>query len=146
MFGFLGKLFGSDKAVESMVNNVSNGLDKLVYTDEEKANDAAKDRSEARRMVVGWMKATSGQNLARRLIALSVVSVWLADIVLAQIAGALAIFSDSPEKLNQLAEFMLKAAGGMDSVIMLVISFYFAAPHLGQIAKAVTGRFSKDVK
>jgi len=36
----IGKIFGSDKALTSIVDNVSKGLDALVYTDEEKAQDA----------------------------------------------------------------------------------------------------------
>ena len=74
---FWGKLFGTEKALNGIVDGVTNGLDALVYTDEEKAADAAADRSEARKMVVGWMAATQGQNLARRLIALSITGTWL---------------------------------------------------------------------
>ncbi len=47
MLKFIGKLFGSDKSVETIVSGVSRGLDSLVYTDEEKANAAAKERAEA---------------------------------------------------------------------------------------------------
>ena len=51
-FSFLGKLFGSTKALEEVVGGVGRGIDALVYTDEERAGDAAKARSEARSMVV----------------------------------------------------------------------------------------------
>jgi hypothetical protein len=79
---FWGKLFGTEKALNGIVDGVTNGLDALVYTDEEKAADAAADRSEARKMVVQWMAATQGQNLARRLIALSITGVWLSMYLL----------------------------------------------------------------
>ena len=59
--GFWGKLFGTEKALSGIVDGVTKGLDALVYTDEEKAKDAAADRTEARQMVVGWMAATQGQ-------------------------------------------------------------------------------------
>ena len=52
MWATVGKIFGTDKAITAVISNVSKGLDALVYTDEEKAGDAAKDRSEARKMVV----------------------------------------------------------------------------------------------
>lgn len=142
---FWGKLFGTDAAISSVIDNVSSGLDKLVYTDEEKADAAAKERSEARQMVVGWMAATQGQNLARRLIALSITGVWLLDIVLAQVAGAVAIFVDESAKIEELAKFMMSGAMEMNSAVMLILAFYFAAPHMGDIAKAVTGRFTQSV-
>ena len=72
---FFGRLFGTEKALEGVVEGVSKSLDALIYTDEEKAKEAARDRSEARRMVVDWLAATQGQNLARRLIALSITGV-----------------------------------------------------------------------
>jgi hypothetical protein len=68
----IGKLFGTDKAAVSAVDGLKNGLDKLIYTKEEIAEDAAADVSEARKMFIEWMRTTSGQNLARRLIALIV--------------------------------------------------------------------------
>ena len=71
---FWGKLFGSEKALDGVVSGVTDGLDKLIYTDEERADAAATDRSEARKMVVQWMTATQGQNLARRLISLAINS------------------------------------------------------------------------
>lgn len=138
---FWGKLFGTDQALNAVIDGVSSGLDKLVYTDEEKAAAAAKERSEARQMVVGWMAATQGQNLARRLIALSITGVWLLDIVLAQVAGAVAIFVDESAKIEELAKFMMSGAMEMNNAVMLILAFYFAAPHMGDIAKAVTGRF-----
>ena len=34
----IGKIFGTEKAITAVIKNVSNGLDALVYTDEEKAS------------------------------------------------------------------------------------------------------------
>ena len=73
----LGKIFGSETAINKTIDTVSSGLDKLYYSDEEKADDAAKGRTEARQMIVNWMAATQGQNLARRLLALMVTTTWL---------------------------------------------------------------------
>ena len=74
---FVGKLFGTDKAITSIIDHSSSAIDKLVYTSEEKADAAAADRTEFRRMIVDWMSNTQGQNLARRLIALTVTTVWI---------------------------------------------------------------------
>jgi hypothetical protein len=143
--GFFGKLFGSEKALEGIVNGVTDGLDKLAYTSEEKAEDAAKERTEARKMVVEWMGATKGQNLSRRLIALSITSVWLLQYVIAQGLDFSAVFVGGPEKLVEAAKVMRGGAADMSSAVMLILSFYFAAPYMGGIAKAATSMFTKDI-
>ena len=145
MFKFFGKLFGSDKALDSIVGGAVRGLDALVYTSEEKAQDAAKDRTEARQMVVAWMAATQGQNLARRLIALSITAVWLLQFVIAQALGVVAVWSSTPDKWTESATVMTSGASAMNGAVMLILAFYFAAPHMGDIAKAVTGKFTKSI-
>lgn len=144
---FWGKIFGTDEAIKSAVGAVKDGLDALVYTDEEKASDAAKERSEARSMLVGWMEATQGQNLARRLISLAITGVWLMQYVVAQIAMSVAIFWTSKSKeLNELATLNMKSADDMGSAVMLILAFYFAAPHMGDFAQAVVGRFKNKTE
>ena len=148
---FWGKLFGTEEALNSVVQGVTKGLDALVYTDEEKATDAARDRSEARQMVVGWMTATQGQNLARRLLALSIAGVWLFMYLLAALFKMLAVFSDdignvTAVKLSEVSIIAKEVAMDMNSPVMLILAFYFAAPHMGDIAKAVTNKFTKDAK
>lgn len=147
---FWGKLFGTEKALSGIVDGVTRGLDALVYTDEERAKDAAADRTEARQMVVGWMAVTQGQNLARRLIALSITGVWLAMYLLSVVCAMVAVFTNSvgvvtAEKINAVGVIAQEAATDMNPAVMLILAFYFAAPHMGDIAKAVTGRFTKDI-
>lgn len=147
---FWGKLFGTEKALNGIVDGVTNGLDALVYTDEERAADAAADRSEARKMVVGWMQATQGQNLARRLIALSITGVWLLMYLVSVICAMVAVFTNADgvvtaEKINEVGVIAKGAAMDMNPAVMLILAFYFAAPHMGDIAKAVTGKFTRSV-
>jgi hypothetical protein len=142
---FWGRIFGTDKALSAVIDGVSNGLDALVYTDEEKANDAAKDRTEARGMVVRWMEATQGQNLARRLIALSITGVWLLQFILSQVFSFVAIWVDESIKWQVSSVQMQHGADTMNGAVMLILAFYFAAPHMGDIAKAVTSKFAKSV-
>lgn len=148
--GFFGKLFGTEKALTGIVDGVTNGLDALVYTDEEKAGDAAKDRSEARQMVVQWMAATQGQNLARRLIALSITGIWLGMYVFSVLCTMVAVFTNdagtvTAAKLHAVGGIAQSAAIDMNPAVMLILAFYFAAPHMGDIAKAVTGRFTQSM-
>ena len=141
MFGFVGRLLGSDKALSKVVDGVSNGLDKLVYTDEERADAAAAERKAGREMVVEWMRNTQGQNIARRLIALCITAVWLWMYLVAAIAGMVAVFADEPDKLRMLAEVARGNADEMSGPIMLILSFYFAAPHMGVLAKGVLAKW-----
>lgn len=139
---FWGKMFGTDAAIATTIGAVKDGLDALVYTEEEKAVDGAKERSEARSMLVGWMEATQGQNLARRLISLAITGVWLLQYIIAQVAASIAIFwSDKATQLQELAEVNLKSADAMSGAVMLILAFYFAAPHMGTFATAIVGRW-----
>ena len=140
----LGKVFGSDKAVSSMISNVSNGIDALVYTDEEKASDAKQERSEGRKMIVEWMKSTQGQNLARRLIALSVTGIWLLQYVIAIVMNVIAVWVDNPEQWKESAKIINESAQSMNAAMMLILAFYFAAPHMGEIAKVAMKKFGKN--
>jgi len=142
---FWGKLFGTEKALSGIVDGVTKGLDALIYTDEEKAGDAAKDRTEARQMVVQWMAATQGQNLARRLIALTITGVWLLQYLAAQGLALVSIWVNDPAKWLDAAKLMREGAGDMSSAVMLILAFYFAAPHMGDIAKAAMGKFNQSI-
>jgi hypothetical protein len=136
-----GKIFGTDEAIKGTIGAVKEGLDALVYTDEEKAGDAAKERSEARSMLVAWMEATQGQNLARRVISLAITGVWLFQYVVAMIASSIALFWDSAAgQLNALSALQLQSADKMSPAVMLILAFYFAAPHMGAVVTAFTER------
>lgn len=140
---FWGKMFGTDEAIKSTIGAVKDGLDALVYTEEEKAVDGAKERSEARSMLVGWMEATQGQNLARRLISLAITGVWLFQYLISVIASSVALFwLDKAKELNTLSKIQIDAANEMSPAVMLILAFYFAAPHMGDFAKAVITGFS----
>jgi hypothetical protein len=141
----LGKMFGTDKAVASVVDNVSKGIDKLVYTAEEKAEDISADRSEARKMFIEWMRTTSGQNLARRLIALIVTGVWVMQYVTAMFMSLISVWVQEPKKWLESAALIGDYAEQMNGAMMLILGFYFAAPHLGKIVDSAMGKFSKRV-
>jgi len=139
---FWGKIFGTEKALTGIVDGVTNGLDALVYTDEEKASDATKERSEARLMVVKWMESTQGQNLARRLIALSITAVWLLMYLIKSAVAVVSVWVDSPDMWLETAKVVGDSAESMNGAMMLILAFYFAAPHMGDIARAAMNKFS----
>ena len=144
----VGKIFGSEKAIGAAVEGISNSLDALVYTDEERANDAAAERQKARAMVIDWMQATSGQALARRLIACAITFIWLLQYVFgwAMVTGA--VFSD-PEiaaRMKEASEITQAHADSMTGAVMLILSFYFAAPHLDKVVGPAMERYAKGGK
>lgn len=148
MFGIgslFGKILGSDKVLTSVVSNVSKGLDVLVYTDEEKAGDAAKDRAAARGMVIKWMESTKGQNLARRVIALSIVAVWLFQYLTCTALSVAGVWLREPEKIICSAEIVGNSAEKLNSPIMLILAFYFAAPHMAGITTAALSKWKDSI-
>ena len=157
MLGFIGetigKIFGTDKAAGALINNVSSGLDKLVYTSEEKADAQAAAVTEARQMVIKWLEATSGQNLARRLLALMITGVWLTQYVCMMILSIVSVWVDKTTvvRLNgvhvsvNIFQESSKIVGGyaenMNGAMMLILAFYFAAPHMSGIVQGALDKF-----
>lgn len=133
--GILGRLFGTDEAIKSGVEVISKGLDALVYTDEEKAQDHAKTVTEARSMMIAWMEASQGQKLSRRIISLAITFTWLAMYIASML---LAVFGETVSA-NIVGEF----ADSMNGAVMLILAFYFAAPHIGDVIKPAMEKFSK---
>lgn len=156
MFGFIGKLLGSDKAATALVDNVSSGLDKMFYTDEEKATDGAKDRSEARGMFIKWMESTQGSNLARRVIALTVTFIWALQYIVSMIMFAIAPWiSGVPEGegMESYTSMLLASATSISSngeavtgAMMITLAYYFAAPHMGKIVDSAMSKFGNKNK
>ena len=137
----LGRIFDTPEAINKTIETVASGLDKLVYTKEEQADAAAAMRVKemeqigaARGMVVEWMKATSGQNLARRWLTVVVTSVWLSLYVGAAMFATVSVFMSIGPANRALAASGIMAgyANELANIVMVIILFYFAAPHMGQ--------------
>ena len=144
MWSWLGRLFGSEKTTNTLIETASSGIDKMFYTDEEKAEDMARDRSEARKMVIGWLANTQGQNLARRLIALSITFGWLLMKFSGVFLSTVAIWKDlDADKVAKTNEIMENFSADMTPAVMLILGFYFAAPHMGKIADVALQRFGQ---
>ena len=142
--GFLGKMFGSEKAMSSAVDGIKKGLDALVYTDEERAEAAAIDRAAGRQMFLGWMDKTQGQNVTRRFLALMIAGTWLIQYIFVMVASVAAIWSEDPARLHQATDVVSELADGMTGAMMLILGFYFAAPHLGKMVDGAMARFGKS--
>lgn len=145
MIGLLGRLFGSDKAFSKVADHAAAGLDKLIYTDEEKSDVVAADRSEARQMLIEWLRHTQGQNLARRVIAFMIAGVWLMQFMAAQLLAIYSTWADPEilDKLRETATILSDNANQMNGAMMLLLGFYFAAPHLDKIISPAMQKFGK---
>lgn len=142
--GFFGRMFGTDKAIEKSIDLVGNGLDKLWYTDEEKAQDVAKERAAARGILIEWVDKSQGQNIARRFLALVITSTWL-FMYLAEAGlhvSAIWLSGENAQMLTQSAQLIGARAMEMNGAMMLILGFYFAAPHLGRIVGPAMERFA----
>ncbi len=120
---FLGKVFSSNKAIESaaasvgkVINGTVDGVDKIVFTEEEKA--------EARQKFLIWFleytKESSGQDLSRRIIAWIIVSIWSINVI----TIVLLFLFGYMEKAEQLMKVMDNLINPPFEIIM---GFYFLA-------------------
>lgn len=129
------KIFNSPTAISETAKAVANGLDALVYTSEEKANDAHAAKAAAQMSLVRWLDASKGSRVARRLIAITVTTMWSITFTLQLLLGVLMPWfsTETSAKINA----SLIAIGNADSPIggemLIVLSFYFAAPHMSEI-------------
>ena len=145
VFSFIGRMFGSQKSLDTMVTGLSSGLDKLVYTDEEKADAAAIDRANARSMLIEWMDKTQGQNIVRRMLATIIAFTWLSQYFITGLLNFLAVWKEDPDvvkKLHLAAKVTQENVDGMTGAMMLILGFYFAAPHLDKILGPAMARFA----
>ena len=141
MFSFIGKLFGSDKATAKVIDTVSAGIDKIWYTDEEKAEDAAQARREGQAFLIEWLKSTSGSRLARRFIALIVVSIWAIQYLTVQILMIIAVWAENSQPYKDSAQVIIDNIDQSTGATMLILAFYFAAPHMEPIVKGALDKF-----
>lgn len=140
MWKIFSKLFASDKVVDSGISLI----DKAFYTDEEKAEDKQRASDRKDQLIIDWIEASKGSNIARRFIAVLVTLLWVFLFVFGWAVSQYAIWSEklTIEKLKLIQEanapYLEQATGAM----MLVLGFYFAAPFMGDIAKGALSRFS----
>jgi uncharacterized membrane protein (DUF485 family) len=143
MMGIFGKIFGTDKAIESGLNMIYKAGDALFYTDQEKAADKENKVKQVHQFMNDWMETTKGQNIARRLLAVMITTVWLflylVGILLSVIAPWVA--TEISVKLMESARVLESNADMMSGAVMLILAFYFAAPHMDKIVEGALNKF-----
>ncbi|PNX50663.1 MAG: hypothetical protein BV456_05930 [Thermoplasmata archaeon M8B2D] len=125
---FFGNMFGTAKASEKMLDGITNGVDKLFYTAEEKAEDGAKARTEGFAVYMKWLESTSGSRVARRVIAFMVTGIWVFEHLMSVLFGAIGIFVDDPTKYIEASKMFAEHASSNNSLVGVVLLFYFGGP------------------
>lgn len=143
---FFGKMFGTEKALTTAIDGVVNGFDKLIYTDEEKADREAKDKQAARGLIIDWLKASQGQNIARRFLAIMISIMWLLMHIGSLVLSIASVWIADQDKYLKSASVIQDYAESISGAMMLVLSFYFAAPYMGSIVEGAMAKFSKSPK
>ena len=156
---FWGRIFGAPEAVEKIAESAARGFDALIYTEEERETDAREERKGARGMIVDWIGKSQGQNLSRRVLAFAITFTWLFLYLVAAALASAAIWADPippipPEGLPPGVELLSTAARldanaivvrdlatEMNGAVMLILAFYFAAPHIGNVVGPAMARF-----
>jgi hypothetical protein len=112
--GFVGSIFGSSESTNKALDMVGSGMDMAFYTDEEKAIAEHKKLE----FKLAWIKSTSGQNLARRVIAFAIVAIWCYTVMLAIHFYLL--------EMTAQADFLFKVLKDILNLPFTgIISFYF---------------------
>lgn len=151
MLGWIGKLFGSDKAATSLIDNISNGLDKLHYGDQEKAENRAEAVKEGNRVYMEWLSSTSGSRIARRFIAIVVTLIWAAQYAGSLLMACIAPWITDPhttEALMQTSRVLQDNGEQGNAAFMIVLGFYFLGSKADRMFSAAVDKFSnkKDNK
>lgn len=114
--GVVTSIFSKGDNVDKVVDGAIKGLDATFYTPEEKAVAGQK--------ILDWKlqyaKVTTGQDMARRVIAFGIVGLWIALVLL----GCAAKFFNN----NEFANFCLDILKNVvTNPFLLIMGFYYAA-------------------
>lgn len=99
-----GRLFGSDEHIGKLVDGAYNGIDKIVYTDEEKADHFKK-----------LLTLYEPFKITQRLLAVIFGSTYCAGWIIAFCAGFQVSVESQLEMLN----------GTMGQITLAIVAFYF---------------------
>ena len=97
-------------------------------------------------MVIEWMGNTQGQNLARRLIALSLTMMWGVIHGIKTLLATYAPWADNAEQAKQIMASVAaleEATTQLNGAMMLILGFYFAAPYMGSVVEGALNKFGK---
>ena len=131
--GIFSKIFGSDDVINKAADGIYNGIDKLVYTDEEKADM----RLKAAQQFLKLLKAYEPFKLAQRLLALTFaipyIVVWIISAILFVVGALIPELSNAIDASRELAKMNNETLG---TPVAIILAFYFSGGMLeGVVSK-----------
>ena len=125
--GAVGSAIGLPSAAREIWDTAAGIADKLHFSPEERAKFAL----EQGRQMIEWQKATQGQNVTRRLLAMTLVGVWmLHHLIWVSLGVAHAWAGD--ERLEQAAAIVRDSTDEMNQFVGWIIAFYFVGTQVVQ--------------
>jgi hypothetical protein len=140
------RIFGTEQAIKSTIEVIKDAGDALIYTEEEKAQDRSKRLQQIDALLVQWMETTTGQNLARRLLAVMITVVWLMMYVISVVVNVISVWTDNQEDWTATAQIIGGYAQQMNGAMMLILAFYFSAPYMSQVVNGALDQFKGSKK
>lgn len=147
MFKLLGKIFASDAALKSGIETIRDAGDAMFYTEEEKARHQAETQKRADQLIVDWIESSKSQNISRRFLAMLVGAIWAFLLLFSWVSEQLAVWQvEDAEKLGTMTAINQPYLELVTGAMMLILSFYFAAPYAKDIVKVAMEKFGKTPK
>lgn len=111
-------LTGGGDTAGKVIDTVSNGLDMMFFTEEEKSQASLKVLD----FRIRYAEATQKQSISRRIIATAVTAAWLLIIFIACVAG---YFDVSDGSYSEFLFNVLK--DNINTPFEIILAFYFLA-------------------
>ena len=140
MIGLLGRIFGTPGAIRDVAKAARDGIDSLVYTKEEKAQDKSRSDDKERDAILDWLRSTQGQNLARRIIGIGVFLLWSGMWACAGLSHIISIWVSDAARWVSTSEALFAYANEISGEFLVVLTFYFGAPMAGKAIDALLTR------
>lgn len=112
---------------QSVIENGMSAIDKMFYTEEEKAENANKVMDSWLKMQHALRDESSVRSITRRFIALAFVSIFLLDT---QIAVVLLLMGE-----KELLQGMISLLGYFTTGVGVILFFYFSSHAIGSVIK-----------
>ena len=132
MWGFIKGLFGGSSnnadVASKAADGIYNGLDKLIYTDEEKADALAQGREVFLKFIDKAYDQNSIRSVTRRWLAFMIVGPTMGIVLLMVISKGIAIFAESTG-FGEYAKFLFETTQLLAPWAGGILIFYFG-PHL----------------
>jgi hypothetical protein len=131
MFKFFKAIFSTPQNGTEIIKGARDGIDALIFTDEEKSEMSIK----AFKLYLEWVEATKGHNVSRRFIAVVVVLLWAFLILLEVGFKALETLTGV---MGGMSEFVFEVlAEQVATPFAVVVGFYFATQLLQRAVGAI---------